>query len=152
MAKTLNVINLDGITIEGWRRVELEKYCETFGALPEIFEHEGKKRHLEGSVFHESEFLQAAVSVLSMTMIDQPAAVEPVFFSAVTGIPQRVFRGLIDAQDDKAIRSIIDVTVGMLDFAKKALDYYGAAFFLAVDGKRESMYDLGDGYFYFNQA
>jgi len=152
MAKNLDVINLDGITIEGWSRVKLEKYCETFGCLPEIHEHEGKKLHLEGIVVHESEFLQAAVTVISMTTIDPPAKIDPGFFAAVTGIPKRVFSGLIDAQDDAAIESIITATVGMFDFAKKALDYYGAAFFLAIDGERESMYDLGDGYFYFNQA
>ncbi|HDX9587940.1 TPA: hypothetical protein ROX98_000861 [Bacillus pseudomycoides] len=82
-------------------------------------------------IIHESEFLKFVVEQLNSSFVlrcgfdEFEGAVEPSFFAKVTGISEDVFSLLIKAGASDSIKSIVERTVGVFDFAQKALDYYG---------------------------
>ncbi|WP_306692405.1 hypothetical protein [Bacillus cereus] len=86
-------------------------------------------------IVHESEFLKLVVQELSNGFmrkcgIDEfEEKVDASFLAATTGINEKVFSLLIREVDSDSIKSIVERTVGLVDFAQKALDYYGLDYF-----------------------
>jgi hypothetical protein len=86
-------------------------------------------------IVHESEFLKLVVQELNNGFVRKcgidefEAVVDSKFLAAVTGINENVFSLLIKEADSDSIRSIVERTVGLVDFAQKALDYYGIDYF-----------------------
>lgn len=149
---TANVSTV-GVKIKGWKDIELDKYVSYYGCLPELLEKEGAFHAMEGCVYHETEFLGAVVDNLTFQLeCLEVVNLEPKFLAAATGIVEYVFTEIMQPDANEAILSIIKATIGMIELSKRALDYYGVAHFLTVDGERNDMVDLGDGYFYFNQC
>ncbi|WDZ63422.1 hypothetical protein MF628_08605 [Paenibacillus polymyxa] len=145
------------ITIEqenevGLEQIKLEKYlawCGPFQTVTSLDE------HIEGVVLHESEFLQVVVrSVAGGRFLTEEyvRCIGTDFLALATGVEQRVFDVLVKLNDVEAIRSIIEATAGILDFSRKALEYYGISRFVTITSNACDMYALGDGYYYFNQA
>lgn len=104
--------------------------------------------NVELLVLHESEFLSYTVSILSQEEFDID------FLSLVTGVNEEVFRVIQQREQDdfrnfEDTLSIVKATIGIIPFAKLALDYYGIERFTTLDGQPESKHDLGEGFFQF---
>jgi hypothetical protein len=100
------------------------------------------------TILHESEFLK--VTVESLPNIE----LESDFLSYCTGIPESIFDRLkkVDGYlpDNRDILEIVKATIGIMAFAKMALDYYGIFYFYSLDGDVDSIKELGDGFYQFS--
>lgn len=86
-------------------------------------------------IIHETEFLKLVIQELSDGFIRRcgidefEEVVDSKFLAATTGVSEKVFSLLIRETDSDSIKSIVERTVGLVDFAQKALDYYGIDYF-----------------------
>lgn len=90
-------------------------------------------------IIHKSEFLKFVVEklkdsfILAFDVDDFVGVVEPSFFATATGISEETFSILINRGISEPIKSIVERTIGLVDFAQKALDYYGIGHFINFD-------------------
>lgn len=98
----------------------------------------------EALVLHESEFLGYVVKVLT-----DGFEVESSFLCLATRVSSHVFDTLKEAKDSTGIFSIVDATIGILNFAKIALENYGIAYFATISCDPDEMTHLGEGYYRF---
>ncbi|WP_340030093.1 hypothetical protein MHB71_15345 [Paenibacillus sp. FSL H7-0940] len=130
--------------------IKMSKYLSWIGE--DEAELDGEFYLPHGEVLHESEFLRVVMrQIEEIHLCEQSNGIGSEFLASVTGIEESVFSHLIENQDDLALRSIIKATVGMYDFSKKALDYYGVAHFMTTSGSLAEIHPLGDGFYYFKQ-
>lgn len=130
--------------------IKMRKYLDWIGE--DTADLDGISDLPHGEVLHESEFLRVVMRQLEdIHLCEQSNGIGSEFLASLTGIEESVFSHLIETQDDWALRSIIKATVGMYDFSKKALDYYGVAHFMTISGVLSEMHPLGDGFYYFKQ-
>ncbi|MDO3682153.1 hypothetical protein [Paenibacillus ehimensis] len=120
----------------------------------EVTEEDFEDSRTEFSILHESEFLRNVVKIVTEHKLTGKfgCSLDQRFLSLATGVSERLFADLIEKEDDESIRSIISATVGEFEFSRRALDYYGISFFLTITGNASDMYDLGEGYYYFNHC
>lgn len=114
---------------------KLEKYAEWVGV--DRFVPLDYPVMAEGTVLHESEFLKTVVECVASGELltgEYLLRVDTDFLAIATGIEQRVFDVLAERGDVEAVRSIIKATVGILEFSRKALEYYGICRFATGSG------------------
>lgn len=147
------MMNIRQAAVSAMEQAKREKYSKWIGE--EYHGLWGGPEMAEGTVLHESEFLKKVVECVASSELltgEYLLGVDTDFLAIATGIEQRVFDVLAERGDVEAIRSIIKATVGILDFSRKALEYYGISRFATGSGTPSDMHDLGDGYYYCNWA
>ncbi|MEZ2660598.1 hypothetical protein [Aneurinibacillus aneurinilyticus] len=125
---------------------KIEVYAKKYNLTVE----EAESISSEGLILHDSEFLRFVIDVVQQMYLHEP--IDTTFMSMATGVSKSVFDHLHTTEDIEALRSIIDATVGIMQFSKMALDYFGISYFITIEGNASSMYPLGDGYYYFQCA
>jgi hypothetical protein len=98
----------------------------------------------ETLVLHESEFLEFVLEELAAGY-----EVESSFLSLATRVSPEVFDTLKKVEDYAGITSIVNATVGLLNLAKMAQEFYGIAYFATISCDPDEMKHLGKGFYKF---